>query len=300
MMLPRIRLPVVLALALGCAYAYAQDEAVLGKLDGTKISPTEVRETLDLQGPEIKKHLASSLPDLDKLVRAELVRKSLIGEARGKGWEQRPEVQMLMERAKEQALLSAYVQSFVRPPAGYPSEDEVKAAYEGNKKALVAPVQFQIATVFIATPDATDKAQNSAAAKKATDLSAMLQKNPGEFARIAKEESDQKETAARGGEIGWVTENQLAPELRPVITALEKGAISSALKLKNGWYLIKVMDKRPSRQRTFEESRAFLVATMRQRKTQENERLYLESVLQKSVLTVNQIELSKFQDSLKK
>ncbi|MSQ60820.1 MAG: hypothetical protein EXR36_14570 [Betaproteobacteria bacterium] len=164
----------------------------------------------------------------------------------------------------------------------------------------MTPVQYQIGTIFIATLDAADKAQNITAAKKVTDLSAMLQKNPAEFASIAKEESDQKETAARGGEIGWVTENQLTPDLRPVITALEKGAISSPLKLKNGWYLIKVMDKRPSRQRTFEEARAALVATMRQRKTQENERLYLESVLQKSVLTVNQIELSKFQDSLKK
>ncbi|MSQ60821.1 MAG: hypothetical protein EXR36_14575 [Betaproteobacteria bacterium] len=112
----RIRLPVVLVLGLGYAMAFASDEAVLGKLDDTKISPAEVRETLDLQGPEIKKHLASSLPDLDKLVRAELVRKSLIAQARDKGWEQKAEVQMLMEMAKEQALLSAFVQSFVRPP----------------------------------------------------------------------------------------------------------------------------------------------------------------------------------------
>lgn len=294
------RLAITLAILLGSGIAFADEEAVLGKLDATKISPAEVRETLEIQGPEMKKHLGSSLPDLDKLVRAELVRKSLIAQAREKGWEQKPEVQVLMARAREQALLSAYVQSFVRPPAGYPSEEELKAAYEGNKKALMTPVQYQLGTLFIANPDPTDKAQSSAAAQKAADLSALLQKTPGDFARIAKEESDQKESAARGGEIGWVTENQLAPELRPIVSKLEKGAITQPLKLKNGWHLLKLMDKRASRLRTFDESRAALVAGMRLRKTQENERLYLESVLQKSVLTVNQIELSKFQDSLKK
>lgn len=294
------RLLITLTLMLVSGVAFAGEEAVLGKLDGTKISPAEVRETLEIQGPEVKTHLGSSLPDLDKLVRAELVRKSLIAQAREKGWEQKPEVQMLMLRAREQALLSAYVQSFVRPPAAYPSEEEVKAAYEGNKKALMTPVQYQLATLFISTPDTADKAQNSAAAKKAADLSVQLQKAPGDFAQLAREQSDQKETAARGGEIGWVTENQIAPELRPIITTLEKGAISAPLKLKNGWHLVKLMDKRASRLRTFDESRAALVASMRLRKTQENERLYLENVLQKSVLTVNQIELSKFQDSLKK
>ncbi len=300
---PRIRdlLPFTLSLALASGLAAGEDtEAILGKLDSTKISPAEVREILDVQGPEVRKHLGSSLPDLDKLVRSELVRKSLIAEARDKGWEKKPDVQVLMARAKEQALLSAYVQSFVRPPASYPPEDEVKAAYEGNKKALMTPVQYQLATLFVASRDTTDKAQTSAAAKKVSELSAQLQKTPGDFARLAKEQSDQKETAARGGEIGWVTENQLMPELRPVITKLEKGAISAPLKIKNGWHLVKLMDKRASRLRTFDESRAALVASMRLRKTQENERLYLESVLQKSVLTVNQIELSKFQDALNK
>jgi peptidylprolyl isomerase len=281
-------------------WAAVESQSVLGKLGTTEIKYAEIQGLVDLQGPEVRKQLGASLADLDKLVRSELVRKSLIGEAKEKGWEKRPEVQALMERAKEQALVSAYVQSLVRPPQSFPSEEELKSVYEANKNSLLAPNQYQLATIFISSPEKADKATSDAAAKKVSDLAGKLQKSPGDFAKLATEHSDHKDSAAKGGELGWVSENQLMPEMRGTIGKMEKGGISAPLRERNGWHILKLLDRKPGATRSFDEVRSVLAANLRQRKMQEGERTYIENMLRASVLTVNQIELSKLQESLNK
>ena len=40
---------------------------------------------------------------------------------------------LVMERAREQALLQAFIGNLTRPPASYPTEDEIKGFYEASK-----------------------------------------------------------------------------------------------------------------------------------------------------------------------
>ncbi len=280
--------------------AAEDSEGVLGKLGSAQVVASEIRRIVTLQGPDVKKQLASSLTDLDRAVRTELVRKSLVNEAREKGWEKKSEVQFLMERAKEQALMSAYLQSFAQPPANYPPEDMVKAAYEANKSALITPIQYLVSMIYIGSPQQADKSKSDAAAKKISEISARLQKDPSLFSQLAKEHSEEKTSAAKGGELGWVTERQVVAEARAAIAQLEKGEVTEPLRGKSGWHIVKLLDKKVSRLRTLEEVRPALVAGLRLRKLQENEKAYLENMLQKSTLIINEVELSKTQDALAK
>src|SRR6185295_12830841 len=121
--------------------AAAQD-TVVGKMGNIEIKTSEMLRILDAQSPEVRKQLTTGLTELDRLARSELVRQSLLAEAKSKGWDKKPDVTFLMERAKEQALLQLYMSDVARPPAAYPSEEEIKKAYEANKSAFAAAAQF--------------------------------------------------------------------------------------------------------------------------------------------------------------
>ena len=164
---------------------------------------------------------------------------------------------------------------------------------------MQAPAQYQIAQIFLPAPAGTDKAKADEAEKKIKELGARLAKAPADFAKVAKESSAHKESAEKGGEIGWVSEDQMVAEIRNVAVKLNKGDVSPPVKSAAGWHLIRLLEKKPPSLRPMTEVRASLVSAMRQRKVQEGERVYLEALRTKARPTINQIELNKIVESLK-
>jgi peptidylprolyl isomerase len=285
-----------LALALA-VQAGAQD--VLGVMGNQQVRATDVKRLIDALPPEARKRLQADLGALDRVVREELVRQTVLAEARQQGWDKKPDVQLLMERAREQALLQAYVSSLARPAAGYPSEDELKGFYEASKASLTLPAQYQLAQIFVSSPENADPTAAGAAQKKAAELAARVQRAPAEFAKIAREQSDHKESAAKSGDLGWVPDTQLIPEVRAVVMRMTKGEVSGPVRSVTGWHIIRLADRKPSVTRPLPEVRDQLVAAMRIRKAQDVERAYIEALLSKTSVQINQQELQKLQSGVK-
>lgn len=277
---------------------WAQD-AVVGKLGATEVKMSDLKKIIEGQTPETKTALLASLPELERLVRSELIRINLLIEAKSKGFDKRPEVLQQVERAKDQALLEAYANFIARPPAEYPSDGEVKAYYDSNTSSFVVPMQYRVAQIYLAIPEGADKAKIDGIAKQAQDLSAQAQKATTDFAALARENSAHKESAQKGGEMGWLAESQLIPEIKTVLSQLTLGKTSGPIKTSQGFHLMKLLEKKESAVKTLNEVKSAIVAALRYRKAQENERKYLEEVATKSPIAVNQIELTKAQTSLR-
>ena len=275
----------------------AQD-AIVGKLGVTEVKISDLKRIVETQNPDVKSALLASLPDLERLVRSELVRVNLLAEAKGKGFDKRPEVQQQIDRAKDQALVEAYANFVARPPAEYPPEDEVKAFYEANKAAFVVPAQYRIAQVFFLLTDGGDKTKADAINKKAQDILSQAQKGT-DFAQLAKENSGHAESAQRGGDMGWLAENQLIPEIRTTIAASATGKIFGPIKTSQGLHIVKLIDKKDPYTKGLADVRQNIVASLRYKKAQENERKYLEELSGKTPIAVNQIELARLQSTLK-
>src|SRR5215510_4767845 len=133
-------------------------DGIAGKMGTVEVKTADLRRILDAQPPQVKKQVTSQPTDLDRLVRSELIRLVLLNEAKAKGIDKRPEVALMMERARDQALLQAYMNDVAKPPAGFPSDEDIKQAYEANKAALAVPAEFELAQIFIAVPENADKA----------------------------------------------------------------------------------------------------------------------------------------------
>ena len=86
-------------LAAPCAHAQQPD--VVGAMGNQQVRSADLKRLIDALPADARKRLATDLGALDRLVREELVRQSIIGEARQQGWDKKPDVQLLMERARE-------------------------------------------------------------------------------------------------------------------------------------------------------------------------------------------------------
>jgi parvulin-like peptidyl-prolyl isomerase len=279
--------------------AQAQQPEVVGAMGNQQVRSADLKRLIDALPADARKRLATDLGALDRLVREELVRQSIIGEARQQGWDKKPDVQLLMERAREQALLQAYVNNLSRAAPGYPSEDEIKGYYEASKQSFTQPGEFQLSQIFIASPETAEKTVAAAAQKKATDLAARVQKAPNDFAKIARESSEHKDSAPKGGDLGWVPETQLVPEVRTVVARMTKGEVSAPIRTASGWHIVRLADRKPSATRPLAEVREQIVAAMRLRRAQDVERRYIEDLLSKSAVTINQSELQRMQSVIK-
>lgn len=272
-------------------FAQEAGDDVVAKLGATEVRLSDLRRLLEGQPKEVRDQLLASPQALDRLVRTEIFRRALLVEARTKGWDKRPDVAMQMERAREQALLSSYMGEVARPPADFPSEQDLTAVYNANQAEFTVPRQFRISQIFVAVPKDAPKAEADRLRKKAEDIAARAQAKDADFARLAQANSDHKPSAAQGGDLGWLVEREMIPEMKAMIPLLAKGAVGKPVRTEQGWHVVKLMDAKPQTIRPLAEVKAQLVPVLRQRRAQELERKYMDDLVDRTPLAVNEIAL---------
>jgi parvulin-like peptidyl-prolyl isomerase len=90
----------------------------------------------------------------------------------------------------------------------------------------------------------------------------ILSKSPKSFSAQAKKKSLDKETAKKGGDLGFVLEDQLPPQITKEAILLNKGQMSKPISLADKWVLIKLEDKRDAKIAKFEDAKASLVQSL--------------------------------------
>jgi len=270
--------------------ATAQSDAIT-RVGSVDISADKIRSYFDNLSPAERTALEQNPSALTQAVRAILLQDILLKEALAAGWDKRPEVTERLDRVKQGVIVDSYLETVARVPDDYPSEAEVKAAYDARRDALQLPKQLQLAQIFIA-PSGTDKAAIDKARQRAEAIYKKASQPGADFAALARQESNEPTTASRGGEIGWLTEAVLQPEIRTSVASLGKNAVSNPIKLGDGWYVVKVLDVRDARVASLDEVRPRLVEVLRQERSRQNREAYLSRVQQQNPLAINELGLT--------
>ncbi len=136
------------------------------------------------------------------------------------------------------------------------SDADVQAEY--NKEiASLGPqgmiVEYKVSDIAIAT--------------EADAQAALNRIKKGEpFDKVAKSIS-LAPNRVQGGAVGWVQAGQVAPQISAVLVNLAKGQVSQApIQLQQGWYLVKLEDKRTSKPPTLDQAKAAIRNGIAQRK----------------------------------
>jgi peptidylprolyl isomerase len=277
-------------LILWTTVATAADTDVIARVGTTDVTVADMRAYLETLDPRERAALRRQPAQLNQAVRQILALQVVLKEALAKKWDQTPAVVTQIARMRDKVVAESYLQSVSKPADGYPSDAEIQTAYDANKTAFLAPRQFQLAHIFVAVAKDADKAAQDAARKRAEDIVKKLRRGT-DFATLAQTESDDKETAKKAGEIGWIYETQILPEIRTPISGLAKNDYSDPLKLDDGWHIFKVMDTKAAYTRPLAEVRDQIAQELRAERSQANRRAYLAKLMQDNPPEVNELAL---------
>jgi parvulin-like peptidyl-prolyl isomerase len=266
---------------------------VVARVGGSDVTAADVRAFVATLGAREQIAVTRDPALLSQAIRVMLANQLALKEASEKKWDQQPAVAVQLQQLKEKAIVESYLQSVSMPPAGFPADADIEKAYEANKSSFLVPRQFQLAQVFVALAKDADKAAEDAARKKLADVQAKLKVPSADFAAIAAANSDDKDASERGGEIGLVSEPQLRPEIKAQVLGLAKNAWTDAIKLDDGWHIVKLIDTKAAYTRALTEVHDLIAAQLRMQRAEANRRAYLAKILEQNAPAVNEIALSK-------
>ena len=272
------------------SFVQAEQTSVLGKAGDIEITSQELRESIAGMESGNSMDLTKDAEALSQYARALLVRRLVLREALEKKWDQEPAVIAKLVRAREAALAESYLDAASATEKSYPTEAQVKEAYDANRAKFVIPKSFRLAQIYINTATGPEDA---AAKAKLAAIQKQLAAKGADFAVIAKSSSDDPASAAQGGEIGWLTEEQIQPEIRLKLPKLTLNKISDPILLKDGWHILKVLDIREARTPTLDEIRDNLVTNLKAEQSRINRQQFIAELLKKHPLAINEIELTK-------
>lgn len=118
------------------------------------------------------------------------------------------------------------------------SPEEIDSVVE-RMRSSEGTIERRVGEIFLAIDSPEQEAE---AYQGAIRLLEQLQAG-AEFSALARQFS-QSATAAGGGEMGWVQEDQLDPELAKVLAGMSPGEVAGPVRTLSGFYILYVRDQR--------------------------------------------------------
>jgi peptidyl-prolyl cis-trans isomerase D len=134
-----------------------------------------------------------------------------------------------------------------------PSDADMRAYYNQHIDDYKVQNRVHAEHILFKTVGKTD-AEVAEIKKKAEDVLAQAKKG-GNFEDLAKKNSEDDASKAKGGDLGWIVEGQTVPEFQKAAFSLPKGSISDLVKTEYGFHIIKVLDHEQAHTKSYEEVR---------------------------------------------
>jgi peptidyl-prolyl cis-trans isomerase SurA len=134
------------------------------------------------------------------------------------------------------------------------SDDEIDDFIAMQSASLDPNVEYRLAQILIALPEAASPEQIGAARERAEALRARIEAGAG-FADLAVQES-QGQRALEGGDLGWRAAGELPTLFARVVPLMEVGAVSEPIRSPSGFHLVQLTDRRGEARNLVRQTRA--------------------------------------------
>jgi peptidylprolyl isomerase len=266
---------------------------VVAQRGALRLTAAEVHDLVERADPAVRTQLGADPAALTAFVRERILQLALVAEAQAKGFDQRPEVIQRMNDARDAALAQAYLAAATQPDAAYPTDADIAAAYESNKARFAVPKQYHLAQIAILVPQGAPRDADDQARRKLQDLRTQALRPKADFADLARKNSQDRNGAEHGGDIGWVREDQLVAGVKEAVVNLADGAISDPLRGPSGWHLVKLLGTRPASVAPLADVREQIVQALRQARQQQLARAYIDDLQRREPIQLNEIDLAR-------
>ena len=247
--------------------ANAQITATSVVVNGEKLSQEVFNRAVELavsQGQQ-------DTPQLRTIILEDLINRTLLAqEATKLGLDKPAEAQQRLAQARQNVLIELMLNDYFTKTSV--TDADLRAEYNRQVKALGdlgSSSEFRLQIIVMKEE------------KEARDILRRAQKGEA-FEKLAAAHSIDP-SKQNGGMLEWLLPAQIIPSISNVVVNLNKGQIAaSPILTPGGWHIVRVVDKRPFKAPTFEESRdALRVATINQKRGELINRLRQEAKIQR-------------------
>lgn len=175
--------------------------------------------------------------------------------------------------SEAQKYYDEHIESFAHP-------DKVRASH-----ILISANPDQIREVIVAKDENKGKSaeeidvlvQEDMNAKRqaAEEILSKVKANKDDFAKIAKEKSDDTMSAVQGGDLGFFAREEMVPEFAEVAFSMKPGSVSEIVQTPYGYHIIYVVDRVAAGTDTFEKVKDQIVEYLQ---TQEKMKILQENI----------------------
>jgi peptidyl-prolyl cis-trans isomerase SurA len=164
------------------------------------------------------------------------------------------------------------------------SDDDVKTYYDRHMKDG-ANVQVRASHIFIAIPENADPAvvaEKQAQAKKLLDRALAGE----DFAKLAREASDDPATRAEGGDLGYFGKDMLPKAIEEMVFAMKVGEVRGPVRADRGFHVIKLIDRKTKDPKPLDEVKDDVRMQLRQKEMERQTKSYLAELRKKTLVDV--------------
>lgn len=136
------------------------------------------------------------------------------------------------------------------------SEDDLRRSYKENIQRYSTPEERRASHILIKAEASATAEQKKAARAKAEQLLAQLQKNPAQFAELARKNSDDPGSGANGGDLDFFGRGDMVKPFEDAAYGLKPGQLSGIVESEFGFHIIQLTAVRGGETKPFEVVRA--------------------------------------------
>lgn len=248
---------------IGGGVSFKESGTVVAEVDGKPIYSSEAERQFSnmLQGSK-----DASFAQLDEKAKFVVIReiaaqKVILDEAYKQGVDDKDDVQRRINDFKEGVIKEEFLSQMAKDQV---TDEKIKQRYDSDVVALKGKSQFKIKHILVKTE------------ADAQEVQKLLKVNP--FEQVAKHKSIDDKTALTGGDLGYVIEGNMIPEIEKAIAALSIGNVSQPVKTSFGWHVIKLEGKAAAEPAPYDQVKALLARALYQEAIQNYVKKAIENV----------------------
>ncbi len=188
------------------------------------------------------------------------------------------------EVVKRQVLRLRVLEVTVRSRVAVTDED-IRRYYESNLKQLGADRKVRASHIFLGIPPEATAAEADQIRKRALEL---VQRARGgeDFAKLARENSQDTATRSEGGDLGYFGRGMLPPAVEEIVFSMSPGEVRGPVRAERGFHVIKLVDRKDEKARPFEDVKEQIREQLMQQEMEKHTRSWLAEMRRKAHVNI--------------
>lgn len=253
------------------------EDKVLAVVGNKKIMQSDLNAKIEMMPQQFRVRYASD--EARKELLGQIIKYTLLSqEARSLGIDRKEEVVKRVDEIVNNIIIQELTLQEVSDKINITDKDLGKY-YHVNIEKFTIPEKIKVVLIFIEAKD------NSAEKKKKAEVILDRLKKGEKIEDLVREFSDDSRTNKRGGTTGYFTRGTrvklYGQAFEDKAFSMKQGELSDVIKAKDGYYIIKLNDKKAKKVQTLDEARPRIERTLKQTMHQKVYDEFIESLKNK-------------------